>query len=295
MDSNIYLVVYMDGNWRSYDPLNGPEYSLSRPDVDEIVTNLQMAMDVMKSTVDGKFVIGAHNGVYCRDIFYQEPLIGLWKKHIAQGGEVALHPHEEIVGKGTIFQEKKHMEYVVLSAYQTLLNAGIQPTAFRGGYNAYSNHVTPILERIGVGVDLSALPGYQKPEWDAFWTEAPTSAYYLCSQDYQHGICDHPRSHVLEIPMGTDAKGNNLKRNYLYNEATELDNLCEVWQSIQEEVTNEGDHLLIHFLCHLHAMGDNALRERCIQFLKFAQYNAATIVTPSEAKEIFDIQEGDRG
>lgn len=293
MPTNLYLVVYMDGNWKSYDPLSPPHFSLTLPDAGEIEANFRKALQVMRTSIDGKFVIGAHYGVYCRDVFYQEPLMSLWHQHIANGGEIALHPHEEIVAKRTFFQEKRHMEFVINSAYEILSEAGIRPTAFRGGYNAYSNHITPILESIGVGVDLSALPGLTKPEWDVYWANANTSAYYLCSKDFQHSDCQHPRSKVLEIPMATDGAGADLKMNYLYNEASTLENLCRVWNTVREASTPPGKPTIVHFLCHLHAMGDQGLRDRCVRFLEFASDNGASVVTPSQAKEIYDAHKGD--
>lgn len=289
MEPKVCLVVYMDGDWKGYAPLS-PEadYAAAPPDPQEIEDNVGHALEEMETKIEGKFVFGVHTGVYCRELLYGEPFMNLWKKLVAQGGELAIHPHEEVVRKGNLFQEKDHMEVVITSRWRDMAKEGLHPSAFRGGYSAYSNIVTPILERLGIGVDLSSMPGFENPLWGAFWKQAPLSAHYLCRTDYQHGGCHHPRSKILEIPMGCDGLGDDLTRNYLYNEASSLKKLRRVWSAILERGQRSGQTQFVHFFCHLHAMGEERLRNRCLDFLDYALNHGAMVKTPLEAKSLFD-------
>lgn len=288
MEPKVHSVIYVDGNWKAYDPLSAPEYRVEAPNITEIEENLHKALEMMKSIVDGKFVIGLHSGIYCREPFYREPLTNIWKQLVENGGELALHPHEDVVTKGTLFQESNHMKVVIITSYKALQREGLQPTAFRGGYNAYSQAITPLLQQLGVGVDLSALPGAEYPKWNAFWGKAGASAYYLCAKDFRHGPCDHRKSGVLEIPLGWDGQGTELGTNYLYNEKSSLKNLKRVWSVIEERAGKTGRPQFLHFLCHLHAMGDRTLFSRCADFLVFIRDRGGIVVTPSEAKTLFD-------
>lgn len=288
MKPEIYSVIYVDGNWKSYDPLGTPTYSYSPPDLPRIEENLYKAIEMMGEVAGGKFVIGVHSGVYCRESLFREPFMSIWRHLVQRGGELALHPHEEIIAKGSLFQESMHMEVVINSSYVALKREGLQPTAFRGGYNAFSQVITPLLEEHGIMVDLSALPGVECPKWDASWSNAETSAYYLCAEDFRHGHCGHRKSGVLEIPMGWDGQGADLGDNYLYNEKSSLQNLQRVWGIIEERARQTSKPQFVHFLCHLHAMGDRELVSRCAAFLSHIQDQGGVVVTPSEAKELFD-------
>lgn len=285
----VYLVPYVDGAWTGYDPLS-PEANFSAPraPLATIENNFRTVCELMGELVEGRFVFAAHTGTYCRDLFYREPMLSGYRQMLAHGGELALHPHEEVVGEGTLVTSAAHMRKVITDKAAELREAGLTATAYRGGYGAYSKFVTPVLEEEGIFVELSAAPGRENQLWSSCWREAAPSAYYLCSDDPFHRDCNDERSPVLEIPMGWDGRGTELDRNYLWNEMASLESMKQTWSAVLERADASGEPQIIHFLSHLFAMEDTELRERCSDFLRFALANGAEAVTPSGAKAVYD-------
>ncbi len=287
-DAMVYLVPYMDGNWVGYDPLTAEVGYLLEPVVaDQVLGNLETALDVMGRSVGGRFVFGVHTGVYCRELFFRDAALVRYHRLVAGQGELALHPHEEVVARGPLVTAEHHMRKIVVDKTHELRKAGLEPTAYRGGYYAYSALLTPILEELGILVDLSAAPGLEVSAWNAAWDQAPPSGYYLCSRDPAHAGCRDAPSRVFEVPKGWDGRGTDLARNYLYNERTSLDDMKRVWEAILARAEADGPQF-VYFLCHLHAMGDDQLRARCAGFLEHAVRHGGRAVTPSVAKSAYD-------
>ena len=95
-DATVYFVPYLDGDWLGYGPLDADiNYGLLPPDENEILGNLETAVPFMAECVGGKFVFGAHTGTYCREAFYSERALAFYRQFAANGGEIAVHPHEE--------------------------------------------------------------------------------------------------------------------------------------------------------------------------------------------------------
>lgn len=285
----VFLVAYMDGAWDDYDPLS-PAIGCPAAVADEpvIVENLRIALDLMAEHVEGKFVFGAHTGVYCRELFYQDPLLSLYRTLIERGGELAVHPHEEVIGETTLVNSTRHMRKVILEKAAQLSDAGVPATTYRGGYGAFAAGLTPILEEAGVHVELSATPGRENRLWNACWEKASPSAYYLCTQDPFHGDCDHRRSSVLEIPIGWDGVGTELSESYLWNEIADLDSMKRTWDAVLARHDKTGEAQFVHALSHLFSMGHEELRDRWTGFLQHVVANGARVVKPSEAHAEFD-------
>jgi len=287
MENYIFLVPYLDGDWLGYGPLS-PElnYGTPQPKTEEIVENLKNAINFMKGNVDGKFVFGAHTGSYCRDAFFREPIVNLYHEIVNNGGEIAIHPHEEKKGVGNFFSDTEHMRNLIKSKSEELRKAGLKATTFRGAYNGFTADLTQILEENDILIDLSSAPGMENDLWTTHWKGAPLSGHFLCKIDPAHNNCDHPRSNVLEIPMACDDEGNDVFKNYLFNENLTISELKRIWEIVLDRAKNEGNQF-VHFLIHLHSMGDNDLTERCRSFLCYAKETGAKIVTPTEAREEF--------
>lgn len=287
-DADVYLVPYMDGAWAGYDPLSA-EVGFSAPpfSLREVTDNLRRANDLMGETADGRFVFGVHTGVYCRHGFYAPPLLELYADLIAAGGELAVHPHEELVTQGTLVASTPHMEKIITDKTADLREAGLNPTSYRGGYCAYAPALTAMLEKAGIYIDLSAAPGQHNPTWSEYWENALPSAYYLCSDDPFHGDCGHARSQVLEIPMGWDGRGASWAENYL-NEDSTLESMKATWQTILDRREVTGRPQIVYFMTHVFAVSDPKLYERCVGILNHAKENGGAIVTPSEAKAVVD-------
>ena len=175
MRQQVYLVVYLDGDWLGYGPLS-PElnYGAPPPNMDEVASNMENAIAFMKENVGGKFVFGAHTGSYCRDAFFREPMLSMYRQVVANGGEIAIHPHEEKKAEGNFFTDTAHMRQIVTSKCNELAAVGLKATSFRGAYNGYTPELTGILEENGILVDLSSAPGLENPLWTAHWKGAPS-------------------------------------------------------------------------------------------------------------------------
>jgi hypothetical protein len=73
---------------------------------------------------------------------------------VRYGGEVAVHTHEEIAGKGTRNADQAYMKALIRERKADLLAAGITPTDYRGGHFGYLEYLTPFLEQEELLVDL---------------------------------------------------------------------------------------------------------------------------------------------
>jgi len=285
-NSTVWLVPYLDGDWLGYGPLD-PEldYGVLPPNGREIQDNMAVAVDFWREATGGKVVFGAHTGTYCREAFYCEPMYALYRALAANGGEIAVHPHEERVKTGHAIEDLDHMRFVISWKRRLLAEAGITPTTLRIPYNAFVPGLTRIAEENGLLVDLSSAPGFAKELWRSDWRGAPASAHLLDYEDHRNG---HPaagrRSRVLEVPMAWDGRGTG-SQNYLFNENVPLDGLCAVWDSVVDRADREGPQM-VYLLSHLHSMADPELKERCARFLDYAQAHRGVAVAPSEAYRI---------
>jgi len=287
-EPQVYLVAYLDGAWDGYDPLSSTlDFPVCSADPTDIGDNLRVALDLMADCVGGRFVFAAHTGVYCRELFYQEPMLSLYGRLLAQGGELAVHPHEELVGESTFVNSERHMRAIILEKAAQLTNAGIGATAYRGGYSAFAPRLTSVLEEAGISVELSATPGRENRRWGALWKDASPTAYYLCSQDAFHTSCDHAPSTVLEIPLGWDGEGTDLD-SYLWNESADLESMKRTWEKILARQESTGETQFVHTVAHLFSMDKPEFRERWAAFLTYAQDNGARVVTPSQARDEFN-------
>lgn len=285
--ASVYVVPYMDGAWVDYDPLS-PEvdYAAVPFNEAEVVSNLKDAIPTMKDLIDAKFVFGVHTGVYCRNGFHSEELLELYRQLIAAGGEVALHPHEELVKESTLVAHEAHMEKVITDQVTVLREAGIPVATYRGGYGAFSDQVRRILEGLDILSDLSATPGKTMAHWDAHWEKAPTSAFYLQEGDPFVTSPDGKDSSLLEIPLGWDGAGTRLDANYL-NEESSIEDMKNTYQQIADRAEESGKPQIVHFMCHLFAMADRDMRARCLGILEHVQDSGGVILTPSEAVEVY--------
>lgn len=282
-NGSVYFVPYLDGDWLGFGPLDPSlNYGVLPPDEEEICRNLETALGFWRTHTSGKVVFGAHTGTYCREVFYREPVLSYYRSLLANGGEIAVHPHEERVRSGHFIEDLDHMRFVISWKRKELVAAGITPTALRVPYNGYVPGLTKIAEENELLVDLSGAPGFFNDLWKADWKGAPLSAYFLDYEDQRIGEArPGRRSRVLEIPLGCDGFGSGVS-NYLYNEQIPYDDLARVWDAIAKRARNQGPQM-VYFLVHLHSMGDPDLKDQCARFLGYVQEHGGVPLTPSEA------------
>jgi hypothetical protein len=180
------------------------------------------------------------------------------------------------------------MEAIVSRKRDELVSAGIQPSAFRMALGAFDDAIPSILEQEGIYVDLSASPGLDRWYWNAYWRDTPYSAYYLCPVHYKHADCSHPKTKVLEIPMGNDGLGDSFSENFLYNEAGTLAKNQRVWDAIVQRAEAAGRPQFVYMICHLSTMAHPDIAETLTNLLQYAQSRGGLAVTPSEARRVFD-------
>ncbi len=283
----VWFVPYLDGDWLGYGPLDAAlNYGLLPPNQKEITDNMKVAVGFWKKQTGGKVVFGAHSGTYCREAFYCEPMYEHYRALAANGGELAVHPHEERVKSGHAIEDLDHMRFVISWKQRLLTEAGVKPTTLRIPYNGYVPGLTQIAEENELLIDLSSAPGFAKELWRSDWRGAPTSAYFLDHADHRKApTAGGARSRVLEVPLAWDGQRTGV-RNYLFNENIELDGLKAVWDAVVERARREGPQM-VYFLSHLHSMADDELRERCARMLDHAIVHHGIPVTPSEAYKVY--------
>ena len=289
MGASVYLVAYVDGNWDGWGPLDPMmDYGNPPAPVEEIEDNLRNAIPFMKDATDGKFIFGAHTSTYCRDLFYREPVVGLYREVVAGGGEICLHPHEEAIKVAPLVDSPGHMTAVIGQKRDELRAAGIQPTCFRMGLGAFNDQIPSLLENAGIHIDLSAAPGLDRWYWRADWRNTSYSAYYLCPVHYNDTECLHARTDVLEIPWGNDGLGGSFSENFLYNEAASLATNQRVWDAILARADKSGTAQFVYFLLHLSTMSHINARKKAAKFLRYVRSHDGELVTCTEARLTFD-------
>lgn len=288
MTETVYMVPLVDVNWVDFGPMDpSRNYIAEPPPVEQCAREVDACIDEFRNLSDGKVVYAVHSGTYCRKAFYEEPFLSHYKRAIASGGEICLHTHEEIAGKGTRNSEADHVTRMILDRKADLERAGISPSSYRGGHFAYMTYLTPLLEELGVRIDFSAAPGFNQPAWDAVWTGAPFSSFYLDRANHLAPPSKAGASKVLEIPLGADGVGTD-PVNYLYTDESTLDDLKRVWQVVRDRGAREGRPQIVHSLYHSSSMGRPEVLDKFRQFMDHAAKNGGRFVNPTEAKALHD-------
>lgn len=242
--------------------------------------------DFMHEATGGKFVYALHTGTYCRSGFYDEPFMSVWKAAASRGAEFVVHPHEEIAGKGPLYNDAVHMRQITVDAIARLRAAGIKPVGYRGGHYGYAAFMTRLLAELDLPLDFSAAPGFDRPDWEAAWKNAPFSAYYPAQDDPARAVAS---GHVLEVPLGSDGRGSgNENLLYLDYESADLASLAAIWDAVADRARESGQPQFIHTLYHTISMSSESMRDRFRRFVDHACTHGGVMVRPSELREKFD-------
>jgi hypothetical protein len=284
--AEILLVPVVDVNWLVFAPFDpGRDFRIDPPKVEQSIGETRELGQMMLDLTEGRAVLTPHSGTYCRTGYYEAPLLEVYREWTARGAEVAVHLHEEIKGGGVRFGEEDHVREVFADCHRRLVEGGIVPVAYRGGHNAYAPFMNDVLSEHGIGVDLSCLPGLDKPEREAIWTEGGLSAYAL-PQDPRAPVGQGTHSGIVEVPIGCDGGGTDY-RNFLQIEQSEFDNHKRVWRVIRERAQREGRAQIVHMLFHTGSMGRADWVTRLLDFLKFVPTEGGSFVGAVEAAGAF--------
>lgn len=282
-DTRVYVVPVIDVNWLVYAPFDpGRGYRVDPPKVEQSIGETRGLIAEMGELTDGKFILTPHSGTYCRTGYYEGEMLDVYREAVAEGGEVAVHLHEEIKGQGTRYAEWDHMLAMFLDCKRRLEDAGVRPVAYRGGHYAYHPFMSRMLAENEIFADYSCSPGLVEPSREAIWTEAPFSADFLPENPRQPWTGQH-RTRVLEVPIGSDGLGAAYP-NILHIEMSELENLVRVWDVIVARAEAESRPQIIHCLFHTGSTGEPKWMERYRRFLGMVPRRHGQFVTTREAQ-----------
>lgn len=284
-DTRVYVVPLIDVNWLVFAPFDpGRNFRVDPPNVPQSILDTRALLGEMSTLTDGKFILSPHSGTYCRTGYYEGEMLEVYREAVTMGGELSVHLHEEIKGVGTRYAEPGHMAEMFRDCKKRLLDAGINPVAYRGGHYAYHPLMNALLEDEEVLVDYSCAPGMNKPDREAIWTHASYTADMIPA-DVRAPWQGQQRSSILEIPIGSDGEGEAYG-NLLHVEMNELDNLMRIWDVIVARAESEGRPQIIHSLFHTASVGVPEWMERYRQFLDLLPRRHGQFVTTAEAKAL---------
>ena len=213
--AEVYLVPIVDTDPRFYNNYVKSSKEIIDDDLPYEKWSVKKAIKIATQVMNGKVVFTIHTSPFFRSNFYRMSFINLWKEVLAIGGELALHPHEDKVGDGTYYYDKRHMERVVKEVTLKIRNLNLTLNIFRSGYYAWSHYMPNILQKLDYKIDMSCAPGIFNPNRDVNWINASQYAYYYNEQNKNKDNC---KTLFFVIPLGWDGKGDRFEENYLFCE-----------------------------------------------------------------------------
>lgn len=289
MPPSVLFVTNVDG-----DP--DPE---DTPRNDPIVLEKYRTMKkIIDEHANGRGAFCVQTSPMYRQRFFEAPFVEFWRSWTADGGELTLHPEEDLYcppedkrASGTYYEDVERMQAVIQDAVAALAQADLTFTAYKNGYQAQTSAIAQSFKAAGIGIDLSCAPGIHWPEKLADWRKAPLSAFYMSS-----GSCEPARAGeadaVFQIPVGWDNQPSDTPRrllntHYLVNEFSTHEAMVLVWDEIVKRAEREGPQI-VSLLCHTYTMADAVYRDRLKQTLDYLVSHGGEPVSPSEAKSRFD-------
>lgn len=290
MQESIFISFLIDCNWYGFSPLKSSSvfanvgHSVGTPVVSEVSQNIETALELVSRALGGKCNWSILSHPDYRRFLYEQPFLDYWKEALHRGGELSLHPHEDIPGVRSRIKETEYMRTVLEDLQETMNRVNLSPNSFRSGYFGRNDELTEVLLDLGLTVDYSAAPGYQEPSVDSDWREAPSNGGFLqLGNAASYGPRNATSTSVFMIPLGWDGKGGSFSKNYLFNEAADLETLKKVWLAIRDRLEIETRPLFVQYLFHLSAMVEPRFIQRVEDFANYLQANGGIFINGSEA------------
>ncbi|WP_137181242.1 hypothetical protein [Roseomonas sp. AR75] len=284
----VYLVPSLDVCWANFGPMRPHRNFIADPPPEaQCAEELAQVVARLGAFLEGQYVLAVHTGAYNRDAFYRPPFLEQYRLAAAQGAEVAIHPHEELRGKGTGHITPDYMREMVRLRMAELAAAGVTATAYKGGHFSYPAWMTAILDEAGLHADLSGAPGYSEPLCHANWIGAPDDGGYLSLEDPTWPEGRGTRSRVFEIPLGNDGTGAD-DINTLYNEKSDLANLVRVYEAIRARGAARGRPQFVHYLFHNTSIAEPRWLEQFQRLIEHARTHQGVVASPLAAKAAYD-------
>jgi hypothetical protein len=285
MKPEVYFVVGVDAD---------PKRSSFGANDDDLMEKYSTAFALLKRAVGSKSIICVHTSPLYRDRFFRPPFIHFWEDWVGQGGELMLHPEEDLyplpegpIKDGTYYKDSRYMERILKEKIEFMREKGLPCAAFRGAFFGLTEQIVGALTRLGVEIDLSCAPGIVLPERAADWADAPASGYYMSRKSYRRPTRSPGGKAVFEIPLGWDGQGKDLTENYLFHERSTLKKMSGVWNAIVKRSEQTGSPQFVGFLCHTFSMGNARLRTQCENILSYMQEHGGIPVSASEGKKLY--------
>ena len=173
MNSAVYFVVVVDAD---------PNRSRLGDNNDRVMEKYLITRSLVKDRIDGKAAVCVHTSPRHRDRFFRAPFIEYWKSWVGQGGELILHPEEDVystpeskLNRDSYYDHPNHMTSIIRAKVSDIESHGLSFTAFRGALFGLTDALVPVLKRSGFRIDMSCAPEVVLPERMAYWSAAPSS------------------------------------------------------------------------------------------------------------------------
>ena len=286
MTASVYFVVVVDGDPNRSSIGGNDSYLMDR---------YRITLELLSNHINGKGTICVHTSPRYRDRFFCSPYLEFWQSWIHNGGELILHPEEDVYftpnskqDDDSYYNDPQHMEHIIKAKTEDMKKKKLSFSAFRGTFFGMTNDIASSLRKAGVTIDVSGAPGFVLPESAANWRTAPTSGYYMSDDSYLITSSKPKKNALFEIPLGWDGEGTDLSRNYLLHERSTYMKLCRVWDAIVERSKQGKCPQFVNFLCHTSSMRNTRLRNQCENILNYMKDNNGIPVTAREAKSIYN-------
>ena len=286
MVPSVYFVVVVDGD---------PNRSSVGANDRFLLERYHITLNLLKKQIEGKGTVCVHTSPRYRERFFDAPFLEFWEAWVQNGGELILHPEEDVYftpdskqDNDSYYNDSQHMEQLIRSKAEEMENKKLSFAAFRGALFGLTNDMVSALKKAKLTIDLSGAPGCVLPERAADWSSAPVSGYYMSEDSYLRASNQPGKDTVFEIPLGWDGQGAEFSRNYLFHERSTLKKLCNVWDAIVERSKQNKYPQFVNFLCHTYSMKNTRLRTQCEGILNYMKQHHGQPVTATEAKEMYN-------
>ena len=291
MTSKVLFVVNIDGD---------PDPETTPPDNPAVMLKYAIMKRIVDDHAGGKGSFCVQTSPMYRRRFFESPFIDFWHEWVKGGGDLALHPEEDLYCRpeerlpmGTYYEDGERMGEVIADGVASLAGLGLTFAAYKNGYQAQTLAMARHMKAAGIGIDLSCAPGLFWPEKLADWRMAPLTAFHMSSDRLGEPASADEADPLFAIPVGwsglpSDTANRLLNTQYLVNEFSNYEAITAVWDAVARRADEEGRTQIVSFLCHTYTMAETVYSDRLKRSLDYMVRNGGEAVSPSEARRRFE-------
>lgn len=239
---NLYFIFTIDGDWDEYFDRRLTEEK-RKPNEPEMLEWIGLEIDLAQKLLNGRFLHFIHTSPRAREYYAKPDFINIWRKIEENGGCVGVHCHEEDPYIDYYHTDIEAMQKAIGGQAKILRENGLNPQSYRGGFLAYNQKITQILEDNDIPLDFSCGPGRHlvfNNVLVADWRNSPTNYYRLDHNDHRKA----GNSKVFEIPLG-HANGQSL-----YIETISLWNVLKTAWALRKAAKRSQKPIIVSVLGH---------------------------------------------